>query len=130
MIVDTSALVAAVLAEPAGPRVIDLLAEAHGAAIGAPTLVETSIVLEARLGLRGRTLLAHALAGSRIVTTAFDGEHARVAAAAFRRYGKGRSPAGLNYGDCMTYATASVAGEPLLALGDDFAATDLELVPL
>ena len=53
-----------------------------------------------------------------------------MAAVAFRRYGKGRHRAGLDDGDCMTYATASVAGEPLLALGDDFAATDLELVPL
>jgi ribonuclease VapC len=52
----------------------------------------------------------------------------RVAVGAFRRYGKGRHPAGLNYGDCMTYAAAHVAGEPLLCLSDDFAQTDLEVV--
>jgi ribonuclease VapC len=129
LIVDSSALVAAVLREPDGPAVLARLAEARAAAIGAPTLVETAIVIESRLGAQGRTLLGHALASTGVATLAFDAEHARVAADAFRRYGKGRHPAGLNYGDCMTYATARVAGEPLLALGDDFAATDLDLVP-
>jgi len=60
----------------------------------------------------------------------FGDEHWRLAAQAFGRYGKDRHPAGLNYGDCLTYATAKLAGEPLLSLGDDFAQTDLELVTL
>ena len=86
-------------------------------------------MLESRLGPAGRSLLARLLTDTGLATVPFDEEHARVAIDAFLRYGRGRHAAGLNYGDCLTYATAKVAGEPLLALGGDFAATDVELVP-
>ncbi|HWH14820.1 MAG TPA: type II toxin-antitoxin system VapC family toxin [Miltoncostaeaceae bacterium] len=68
--------------------------------------------------------------GLPIVVVSFTSAHARVAAEAWRRFGKGRHPAGLNLGDCMSYATARVAERPLLCVGDDFARTDLAVVPL
>ena len=98
-----------------------------GARVGTPNLVETGIVVRGRLGRGGRPLLDAARAELRIGTENFDERHWPVALDAFTRFGKGRHPAGLNFGDCMAYATASVAGEPLLCLGDDFAQTDLEL---
>ena len=60
----------------------------------------------------------------------FQADRWRVAAQAFARFGRGRHPAALNYGDCLSYASARVAGAPLLCVGGDFAQTDLELVPL
>jgi ribonuclease VapC len=128
LIVDSSAIVAIILREPGHESLEERLAEALRAGIGAPTLVEAGIVLEARLGVRGRTLLAGFLGHGGIVTLPFGEEHARIAVDAFARYGRGRHPARLNYGDCMSYATASVEGEPLLCLGAEFAETDLELV--
>jgi ribonuclease VapC len=128
LIVDCSAIVAVVREEDDRHLLLDQFARASRIGIGAPTLVETGIVLESRLGVSARTLLARVLGEIGIVTVPFGDDHARVAIEAFARYGKGRPPAGLNYGDCMTYATAAVAGEPLLCLGADFAETDLELV--
>jgi ribonuclease VapC len=98
------------------------------AGIGAPTLVETAIVLTRALGGLGRTVLGAFLERYGIDTVPFDAEHWPVALDAFTRYGKGRHPAGLNFGDCFTYAVARVADEPLLCLGEDFAQTDLEVV--
>ena len=127
MIVDSSALVAIVRAEPGHEALVERLGSASRPAVGAPTLVETGLVLESRLGPAGRSLLARLLTDTSVSTIPFGAEHARIAVDAFTRFGKGRHPAGLNYGDCMTYATAKVAKEPLLALGADFAATDVEL---
>jgi ribonuclease VapC len=97
--------------------------------IGAPTVVETGIVLVARLGVTGRTLLARFLQEVGAETVPLGEQHWPVAARAYDRFGKGRHPAGLNFGDCLTYAVAAVAGEPLLCVGDVFARTDLVLVP-
>ena len=80
------------------------------------------------MGVAGQTLLVRLLEEADVDIVPFGEEHWPAAVEAFRRYGKGRHPAGLNFGDCLTYATASLAGEPLLAVGDDFAQTDLELV--
>ena len=74
-----------------------------------------------------KTLLARFLQEAEIEVVAFGAEHWTVAADAYLAYGKGRHRAGLNVGDCMTYAVAKLAGEPLLCLGDDFPATDLEV---
>ena len=127
MIVDSSALVAILLREPGFETLLDVLAREPAAGAGAPTLSETGLVVAARFGPRGRTLLARFLDESGLVIVPFAEEHWDVAVDAFLRYGKGRHPAALNFGDCMTYAIARVAGEPLLALGDDFAKTDLAL---
>jgi ribonuclease VapC len=84
-------------------------------------------VLCSRLGHAGKTLLARFLQEAEIEVVEFVAEHWTVAADAYLAYGKGRHRAGLNFGDCMTYAVTKLAGEPLLCLGDDFPATDLEV---
>lgn len=125
MIVDSSAVIAVLLRQPGHEAVLERLGREPGAGIGAPTLAETGVVLAARLGVAGRTVLARFLQESGLVLVPFGEEHWNVAVAAYLRFGKGRHPAGLNFGDCLTYATARLADEPLLYLGDDFAKTDL-----
>lgn len=125
MIVDSSALLAIVFREPGYDDVLAALRAADAAAAGAPTLTETGIVLQARLGAGSHGLLERLLDELGIQEIPFGEVHWREAVDAFRRYGKGRHPAALNFGDCMTYAVASLAGEPLLFTGDDFAQTDL-----
>jgi ribonuclease VapC len=127
VIVDSSALVAILLREPDHASLREALTSADHVGVGAPTLVETSIVLSARLGLAGKTLLARLVQEAEIDIVAFTAEHWTVAADAYVRYGKGRHPAALNFGDCLTYAASTVAGEPLLCQGVDFPATDLVL---
>jgi len=132
VIVDSSALVAIALRQQPGAdmlaRVLDEERDAIG--IGAPTLVECVIVLESRLGPAAPDLVHRLIGGLSIAVVSFTGAHARVAAEAWRRYGTGRHPAALNLGDCMSYATARIADRPLLCVGDDFARTDLPVVPL
>lgn len=128
MILDSSAVVAVLRREPGHESLFDRIAADTGPGIGAPTLVETAMVLTARTGATARTLLARFLYEAEIAVLPFEDEHWQVALDAFERYGKGRHPASLNLGDCLTYATARLAQEPLLALGGDFAQTDLELV--
>jgi len=127
LIADSSALVAVVIEEPEFEAVWDRLGAAENVGVGAPTLFEAAMVLRARLGPSARTLLGAVSEQIAIEVLAFDDRHWPVALDAFTRFGKGRHPAGLNFGDCLAYATASVAGEPLLCLGDGFAQTDLEL---
>lgn len=85
------------------------------------------MVLGVRLGERATATLADFLHEGDVAVVEFGERHWRVATEAFARYGQGRHPARLNYGDCLAYATAKVAGLPLLAKGDDFRQTDLEL---
>jgi ribonuclease VapC len=87
-------------------------------------------VLTARFGPRGKTALARFLQENSVQTVTFDEAHVSVALDACSRFGEGRHPAALNFGHCCTYAIASLAGEPLLCIGDDFARTDLLLVSL
>lgn len=127
MIVDSSALVAILLAQPGYEPVLDQVAQADAVGVGAPTLTEAGMVLSSRLGVAGRTLLARFVQESGMAILPFGEHHWSVAVDAFVRFGKGRHPAALNFGDCLTYATARLAAEPLLCLGDDFARTDLAL---
>jgi ribonuclease VapC len=127
VIVDSSALVAVVLCEPGYEPVLECLGEEPGAGVGAPTLAETGIVLAARMDVRGRTLLSRFVQESELVVVPFSDEHWDVATEAYLRFGKGRHPARLNFGDCLTYAVARLADEPLLCIGNDFAQTDLTL---
>jgi ribonuclease VapC len=129
VIVDSSALVAILLAEPGRQVLVDRLASAAVIGVGAPTLAETGIVLTARIGVAGRSLLARLLDEAGIETVPFTAAHWPIAVDAFARYGKGRHPAALNFGDCLTYATCRLAGRPLLCTGDDFPRTDLEVLP-
>jgi ribonuclease VapC len=130
MIIDSSAILTVIGREPGYERIVHELAAASRVRIGAPTRLETGIVLTARFGPRGKTALARFLQENAIETVAFEDVHASEALDAYSRFGKGRHPAALNFGDCCTYAVASVAGEPLLCTGDDFTRTDLPLVGL
>ncbi|MBI4873385.1 MAG: type II toxin-antitoxin system VapC family toxin [Acidobacteria bacterium] len=125
MILDSSALVAVVLAEPAGPRILAIVKAAAPVGLGAPTLAETLLVLARRLGGDPGALLAELLRELDIEVIPFAEEHSRVALDAWLRFGKGRHPAALNFGDCFTYATAVIANQPLLYIGDDFSQTDV-----
>lgn len=130
MIIDSSAILAVVGREPGYERILRALASAQRTRIGAPTRLETGIVMTARFGPKGKTALLRFLQENAITTVAFGEDHAAEALDAYSRFGKGRHPAALNFGDCCAYATASVAGEPLLCIGDDFARTDLPLAGL
>ena len=125
MVLDSSALVAIILAEPNHAELLAKIEAAPGVAIGAPTLVETLIVLTARL--RGEPVLAlkEFLRATEAEVIPFTEDHGRSALQAYLRFGKGRHPAALNFGDCLCYATASVARQPLLYVGDDFSRTDI-----
>ncbi|NJD10530.1 MAG: type II toxin-antitoxin system VapC family toxin [Gemmatimonadetes bacterium] len=125
MIVDSSALLAIVFREPGYERLIESLQSAAAAVAGAPTLAETGIVLTARLGAAADGLLERLLDEFEIQEMPFGEVHWREAVDAFRRYGRGRHPASLNFGDCLTYAAASLSGEALLYVGEDFSRTDL-----
>ncbi|MGA2284457.1 MAG: type II toxin-antitoxin system VapC family toxin [Candidatus Dormibacteria bacterium] len=128
MIVDSSALITVLLQQALHEKVEVLLARAPIVAVGSPTLVETGIVLAARLGPPGPTPLARMVEETGLVIVPFTDAHARVAIDAFRRFGRGRHSARLNFADCLTYATAWVAGQPLLCTGDDFIRTDLDVL--
>jgi ribonuclease VapC len=128
VILDSSAIVAILLRETGHETLLQQLAGAQTAAVGAPTLTDCGIVLSARLGAQGRTLLARFVQEAALAVVPFTNEHYTAALDAYLRYGKGRHAAALNFGDCMTYATARLAGAPLLCVGEDFARTDLALV--
>jgi len=127
VIVDTSALVALLFREPGFEVINEKLLAAANIGVGAPTLVEAGLVVSARRSGDATHDLARLIRDFAFVTIPFGEEHARVAVEAFARYGKGRHRAALNFGDCMTYAVARLARQPLLCTGDDFARTDLEL---
>lgn len=126
LIVDTSALVALVQGEPSAQEVAQILANIHDPVIPAPTLAETLIVLTARHGPVARTIVERLRVEINLSVLPFSEQHAIAAQRAYLRFGKGRHPASLNFGDCMTYAAADVGQYPLLAIGADFPNTDLE----
>ncbi len=127
MILDTSAIVAIALKEPGFEELLGKLVKARNAGVGVPTLTETAIVLSARLNQDARGVLSRFLVEGSIATVPFGDAHFAAAVDAWLRYGKGRHTASLNFGDCLSYATAALAGEPLLCVGNDFAQTDLAL---
>lgn len=130
MIIDSSAIISILKEEEDRDTLLRCITDDVAPKVGAPTEVETGMVLTGYLGIRGRTLLARFLEQMHIATIPFTKEHSEIALDAFHRFGKGRHPAKLNFGDCMSYATAYVAREPLLCIGDDFIHTDLKLVEL
>lgn len=125
MVIDTSALLAILLDEPERRAFNEAIETADSRGMSVATLVELSIVIESRLGaegLRDLDLFVHQ-AGIDLVDV--DLEQAQVARRGFSRFGRGRHPAGLNYGDCFAYALAIVRDEPLLFKGADFSHTDV-----
>jgi ribonuclease VapC len=126
VIVDTSALVAITFREPGHQELITKLANAPSSGIGTPTLTETGLVLAARLRRDPRDLIVRLLDEFSITEIPFGGGHWKESIDAYLRFGKGRHKAQLNFGDCLTYAVAQLAGEPLLFIGNDFTQTDLD----
>jgi ribonuclease VapC len=125
VVVDTSALLAILLGETERLEYIALLAGADDPLISTATLVEASIVMQARTGDEGVQDLDDLLAVAGVRPVAVDVDQAVLARGAFERFGKGRDPAGLNFGDCFAYALAQALGRPLLFKGSDFAQTDV-----
>ena len=125
IVVDTSALVAVVLGEPEAEEFLHVLVH-HDIVVSAATLTEARIVLHVRQGLDALRDLDELLEECGAQIAPYDERDALTAHAAWARYGKGRHPAGLNLGDCMSYAMARRVQAPLLFKGDDFTRTDLE----
>jgi len=125
MVVDTSAVVAILEDEPERPSFVRALTRANDPLISAATLFECSIVMHSRGGDRAIEHLDELLLSAGVRCVALDVSHVHAAREAWTRYGKGRSPAALNFGDCFSYALAKTTGRPLLFKGDDFAQTDV-----
>ncbi|MBB5574694.1 ribonuclease VapC [Rhizobium paranaense] len=124
--IDTSAIVAIFFNEPDALYYSERIADDPVRLISAATLVEAAMVIEGRFGEAGGAELDLWLHKTNLEVVAVTSEHADQARRAWRRYGKGRHPAGLNYGDCFSYALAALTGEPLLFKGNDFKQTDVE----
>ena len=125
MIVDSSALVVILLKEPEALRLADAIAGSSVRWLPASCFLEVSMLLLGRGGEEGVRDLDLLIARFRIEIVDFTESQARLARVAFKRYGKGRHPAQLNFGDCMAYALASETGEELLFKGTDFGQTDI-----
>ncbi len=125
MIVDTSALLAILLVEPDAEIYARALRDAESCKLSAATFVELSMVAEAGSGDAGIRKCDDLLRGNEIIIEPFTELQARAARTAFSNFGKGRHPAGLNLGDCFSYALAKVLEEPLLFKGNDFRKTDV-----
>jgi ribonuclease VapC len=128
IVVDTSVIVAIVL-EELEAEAFKMVLRQEAVVIGWPTVFEIRTVLAAKRFSNASDIVDRFLDAPDITTVAFDGKHYRAAEHALERYGKGRHPAGLNIGDCFSYAVAAVAKAPLLFKGHDFGQTDLELHP-
>lgn len=126
MILDSSAILAILLGEPDNDVLRTKLMSAP-AGVGAPTLFEAAIVLTNRHGWEFLESLHAFLRDLSVSVVPFHASHWLEALEAYRKFGKGRHPAALNFGDCLAYAVAKVAGEPLLCTGNDFPRTDLPL---
>jgi len=128
MVLDTSALLALLLDDVEAEAFRAAVEEDDTRLVSAATLLETAIVIEARKGGPGGRELDALIQTAGVVVVAVDGDHAAEARRAWRRYGRGRHAAALNFGDVFAYALARVSGEPLLFKGDDFAKTDISRV--
>jgi len=126
IVIDSSVLVAILRDEPERPVFIDAIIDDGESRISAATYVEASMVMELRFGDRGGREIDTLLDDVGIATIPFDQAQAKLAREAFRRFGKGRHRAALNFGDCFAYALAKILDAPLLFKGDDFALTDLK----
>ncbi|MEO6193733.1 MAG: type II toxin-antitoxin system VapC family toxin, partial [Thermoanaerobaculia bacterium] len=125
MVIDTSALLAILLDEPERRTFNEAIEAAESRRMSAAIFVEVSIVIESRFGAEGIRDLDLFIERAGISLVPVDSDQAQMARRAYSRFGKGRHRAGLNYGDCFSYALAMVLGEPLLYKGDDFGQTDV-----
>ena len=126
MTLDSSALLAILFAEPGHLDVVDRILESDHVRVGAPTLVETTLVLAGRRPTLPASETVEALVKELGVTVVAFGEREwSHAVGAFLRFGRGRHAAGLNFGDCLAYGTAAAANDTLLFVGQDFPRTDI-----
>ncbi len=124
MVIDTSALLAILQDEPERRALNEAIEAADARRLSVVSFVELSIVIDTRFGAAGQRDLDLFLERAGVELVPVDAEQARVARYAYSRFGRGRHAAGLNFGDCFSYALAHVLGEPLLFKGEDFAKTD------
>jgi ribonuclease VapC len=128
MVIDTSALIAILFGEPEALSFTRAVAKEPRKLISAFNALETGIVVEAKKGEAGGRELDLLLHRAQIEIVAMNADQAELARTAWRKYGKGNHPAGLNIGDCCAYALAKYSGEPLLFKGNDFSQTDIRPV--
>lgn len=126
MVIDTSAVIAILQNEDGSDLLIDKLEHAKVLRISAASLVEAGIVMQARYGDAGDVEVDQFVQRLGVRIAAVTEDHAEIARSAYRKFGKGRHPANLNYGDCFSYALAIFYHEPLLFKGNDFTYTDIQ----
>jgi ribonuclease VapC len=127
MVLDTSALIALLLGEPNAPRLAAAVQGSPARSVSVASMLETSLVMQARVGEQGDLEVDALVRDLELDVVPVDADQLRLARDAAVRFGKGRHPAGLNYGDLFSYALAASLGQPLLCTGGDFAQTDIAL---
>ena len=127
MVIDTSALAAIFFLEPERESFLEAIATAEARLLSAATVLETGMVLEGRQGEAAGREFDLFVVRANLQVVPVDAEQADIARSAWRKYGKGRHPAALNFGDCFAYALAKSTGEALLAKGTDFSLTDIQV---
>ena len=125
MTLDSSAILAVLFREAGFESIVARMLRAKVRIVGAPTLAETGIVLSAKLRSASQGMLDRFLQEFEVSTVSFGEQHWKEACEAFLRFGRGRHPARLNFGDCLSYAAARLSGQPLLFAGKDFLQTDI-----
>lgn len=121
IVVDSSAVISVLTREPGSDKIIAALDASNPRLISAGTLLELGIVCESKTD--GRVPMERVVEQFALTVVPVEDQHLAAAMAGWRRFGKGRHPAGLNLGDCFAYALAITAGAPLLFVGDDFSRT-------
>jgi ribonuclease VapC len=129
MVLDTSAIIAILQDEPERRNFNEAIESAQTRSLSTASFVECSMILESRFGADGVRDLDLLIAKANVIQAPVDEEQAQLARRAFQKYGKGRHPAGLNFGDCFSYALAKALDLPLLFKGNDFSQTDVECHP-
>ena len=129
MVLETSAILAILQNEPERRKFNEAIEAAETRSLSTASFVECSMIVESRYGADGIRDLDLFIAKAQVSLVAVDEEQADLARRAFRKYGKGRHPAGLNFGDCFSYALARALAEPLLFKGNDFSQTDIQTHP-
>jgi ribonuclease VapC len=127
MVIDTSALMAIFFGEPERQKFLTAITNAESRLISAATVLEAGIVLEGRQGEAAGREFDLFIIRANLQIVPVDTDQAELARSAWRKYGKGRHPAGLNFGDCFSYALAKSTGESILAKGADFSLTDVKI---
>ena len=130
MVLDSSALLAVLFDEPQRRALTVSIERDPRRLMSSGNVLESALVAEARRGEPAGRELDLLLHRAEVQIVPVDAEHVEIARSAWRRYGKARDPAGLNFGDCFAYALAAASGEPLLFTGEDFRRTDIAVVEL